>query len=328
MKRNLQGFIAFALTAGVLSAGCSKQQYSLPDESVDFGQSVTYNNKVDVVIMVDNSSSMSQYQNKFANEVPAMLNSLNALGMDYRIVVVTSDMRSGGSGGRFVGSPRVLKKGDSNLSSTLASRVLQGQSGSDLERGLESIRSVLSPTYLNGEGAGFLREDALLAMIAISNEDDYSSGSVDSYADFFETLKPKFKGTTQAWLVNFIGVPNLTSSCTTAPTPGGEFREPGSRWIELADASGGRVEAICDSTLANAVDNVRKRIVEVLTDFHLGRKPKVETIVVKVNGVVVPQSSTNGWEYIEQGYIVRFHGSAVPGADDRISVDFSPAEAL
>lgn len=328
MKRNLQGIIAFTLTIGVLSSGCSKQQYSLPDESIDFGQSVTYNNKVDVVIMVDNSSSMIQYQNKFANEVPGMLNSLNALGMDYRIVVVTSDMRSGGSGGQFVGSPRVLKKGDSNLSGVLSARVKQGQSGSDLERGLQSIVSVLSPDYLANDGVGFFREDALLAIIAVSNEDDYSSGSVADYAEFLEELKPKFKGTTQAWLVNFIGVPNLESSCTTAPTPGGEFREPGSRWIELAGLSGGRVEAICDSTLANAVDNVRKRIVQVLTDFHLGRKPKVETIKVRVNGVEVPKSNVNGWDYIAEGYIVRFYGSAVPGADDKISVDFTPAEAL
>ncbi len=326
MKRNLIGIIAVALMIGVLDTGCSKQQYSLPDESQQFGQTVTYNNKADIVLMVDNSSSMLQYQSKLAAQVPAMINSLNALGMDYRIVVVTTDMRTNGSGGMFVGSPKILTRSTANLASVLSARVNQGETGSDLERGLDSIRSVLQTSYLSNEGAGFFRDDALLAVIALSNEDDYSSGSVADYEAFFDTLKPKFKGTTQAWMVNFIGVPNLASSCST--TLDSTYKEPGSRWIELANYSGGKVEAICDTSLAAAVDNVRKRIVEVLTDYHLSRKPKVETIVVKINGKTIPQSMTNGWEYIPNGYIVRFHGTAVPGATDSISVDFTPAEAL
>ena len=326
MNKKMNGIIALAFMVGVLTVACSKQQYSLPDQSQSFGQAVSYNNKVDMIMMVDNSSSMVQYQDKLAAQVPSMIGALNALGMDYRIVVVTTDMRSGGSGGYFLGSPKVLTAGSADLANVLTARVHQGQTGSDLERGIESIRTVLSPAYLSGPGAGFFRDDALLAIVALSNEDDYSSGSVDEIKNFFETLKPKFKGTTQAWMVNFIGVPNLASSCSTVL--GGEYKEPGLRWIELANASGGQVEAICDNTLAKAVDNVRKRIVETLTDFHLGREPKVESISVKINGQAVPQSTVNGWEYIPAGYIIRFHGSAVPGADDRVTVDFTPAGAM
>lgn len=304
---------------------CGKQEFGVPEQTLDFAQTVTYNNKVDILLMVDNSSSMTQYQNKFSDEVPAMINSLDRLGMDYNFVVVTSDMRTGGSGGRFIGSPRVLKKGTSNLISNLQSRVRQGQTGSDLERGLHSIMDVLSPSYLSGEGAGFLREDAVLAMISLSNEDDYSSVSVSSAIAFLDQLKPKFKGTTQAWVVNFIGVPNLASSCSTSLD--GAYKEPGLRWIELAQNSGGIVQAICDTSLATAVDNVRKRIVQVLTDYYLGRRPKIETILVRKNGVTVPRSNTNGWDFIPEGNIVRFYGDAIPAADDQISVDFSPAEA-
>lgn len=317
--------LVYVVALGALLLGCGKQEFAVPDASIDFASSVTYNNKVDVILMVDNSSSMTQYQNKFADQVPAMLSSLDRLGMDYNFVVVTSDMRSGGSGGMFVGSPKVLKKSTPNLSTLLRARVQQGQTGSDLERGLQSIQSVLSPSYLANEGAGFLREDALLAVIALSNEDDYSSGSVNSHIDFFEALKPKFKGTTQAWLVNFIGVPNLSSSCSTALD--GNYKEPGLRWIDLASYSGGTVQAICDTSLAYAVDNVRKRIVEIMTDYHLGRRPKIETIVVRKNGMLVPQSPTNGWQFLPDTNAVRFYGDAVPGADDKISVDFSPMDA-
>jgi hypothetical protein len=108
----------------------------------------------------------------------------------------------------------------------------------------------------------------------------------------------------------------------------GIYKEPGLKWIDLANASGGLVQPICDTTLAKAVENIRQRIVQVMTDFHIGRKPLLDTIVVKINGQLVPQSSTNGWEYIETGYLIRFHGSAIPGATDKISIDFKPAEAM
>jgi hypothetical protein len=309
----------------LLQLGCSKQSYDLEDQSATFGQQVTYNNKVDLVLMVDNSSSMGLYQQRLASSAGNMISTLNRFGMDYRIVVITSDMRSRGSGGRFVGEPKVLFPSTENLTSTLATRIHQGQGGSDLERGLESLMTVLSPSYLNGEGRGFLREDALLAVIALSNEDDYSSGSVQFYADFLESTKPKLKGRIQQWVVNFIGVPDLASSCSTALD--GIYKEPGLRWIELAQRSGGLVQPICDTDLGKAVSNISQRIVEMLTDFPINGKPKVETIKVRVDGVVVPRSRENGWDYIPELNVIRFFGNFVPGATSRIFVDYELAEA-
>jgi len=308
-----------------LSLGCSKTEYGLPAASNEFGQQVTYKNKVDLVLMVDNSSSMGLYQDRLAASVPVMINSLNGLGMDYNLVVVTTDMRSNGSGGMFVGSPKVLTKNTPNLVNALTARVRQGTGGSDLERGFESIYNVLSPNYLNGDGRGFLREDALLAIIALSNEDDYSSLSVANFASYLDSVKPKLKGTIPQWVVNFIGVPNLSSSCSTALD--GIYKEPGLKWIDLATRSNGRIEPVCDTDLGKAVNNIRQRIVELLTDFRLDMKPEISTIRVFINGTEVPQSSVNGWEYIEAQNLIRFYGSYVPGASDRIVIDYKPKEA-
>lgn len=313
----------------LLLSACNKQQFVVPEESKSFEQAVTYNNKVDIVLMVDNSSSMDIYQNKLANQVPEMLSALDQVGMDYQIVVVTTDMRSTGNGGKFVGTPRVLTNGSANLAAALTARVKQGTGGSDLERGLLSIKTALSPAYLNSAGRGFLRNDALLAVIALSNEDDRSDGDLQDYKTFFEQLKPNMKtafGDTRSWMVNFIGVPSLQSSCSTSLD--GAYKEAGLRWIELANYTGGVVEPICDSSLAQSVVNIRQRIVQVLTDFHLGRAPQPATLAVKINGNVVPESKENGWEYIADGYIIRFHGNAVPAATDKIAVDYQPASAL
>lgn len=318
----MKKIILFALV-GLVSAACSKQSFDMIDEQVDLSQDIQYNNKVDVVVMIDTSSSMDSYQNKLADQTGMMIDELNRSGMDYHIVVVTSDMRSNGTGGKFVGDPKILTNTTAGLKDRLKERIRLGSKGSDQERGLESIRTALSPSYLSGQGAGFLRDDALLAIVALSNEDDYSPEANSSIKAALDRLKPPFSSGVRGWTLSFIGVPDDSSTCSTALD--GQYREPGLRWIDLANTSDGVVAPICDSTLDVAVRNVKKRITQILTDFALGREPVIETIQVTKNGILVPQSTVNGWEYIADGYKVRFHGTAIPGAYDKVLVDFTPA---
>lgn len=303
---------------------CSAQRFDLPQEQQAFGQIVTYNNKVDILFMMDNSSSMLQYQNKFAQQVPAMIDKLNALKLDYHIGITTSDMRSGGTGGDLIGSPNYVTALTPNLTTTLANRVKVGQSGSDLERGLESVRTVLSSSNLQGAHKDFFRADALLVLIFLTNEDDYSTGSASSYIEFLNELKPIYKRGQPSWIANFIGVVSIDADCSTTA----DFKEAGLRYMQLVQASGGRNESICKTSLDQAVNNIRARIVEVMTDFPLERKPVVETITVFVNGVKLPQDDVNGWTYFADGNYIRFNGNAVPASDAEIVIDFKPAEAM
>lgn len=316
------GLSILILTCGSLLA-CSNQNFDLPQEQVAFGQVVTYNNKVDILLMMDNSSSMQQYQDRFALQVPGMLEKLDQLKLDYHIGVTTSDMRSGGTGGLLVGSPNFVSRSTPNMISILQNRVRVGQSGSDLERGLQSIRELLSPNSLQGSAQGFFRDDALLVLIFLTNEDDYSSGSVSSYVEFFNLLKPPMKGNQPSWIANFIGVVSIDADCRTTA----DFKEAGLRYMALADASGGRKESICRSSLDQAIGNIRARIVEVMTDFYLNRKPVIETIKVYVNNREVPRDAVNGWSYDPEKNMIRFNGSSVPTSDAQIVVDFKPAEA-
>lgn len=320
-RQQLKSLFLGSLSVLMLGA-CSKMDFGLPDENQSFSATVTYNNKVDLLIMIDNSSSMLQYQNKFASEVPQMISNLNRLGLDYHISVVTSDMRSGGSGGQFVGTPKVLTSSTPNLVSVLQSRVTQGQNGSDLERGLESIVAVLQPAYLQGAGSGFFRDDALLALMVLTNEDDYSADSTDGVIGFLDALKPPFKGTTKSWIMNFVGVVSIDGDCSTTA----DFKEAGLRYMSLANYSGGVKESICKSSLGAAVSNMKARIVEILSEYPLGRVPRLETLVVKVSGVAIAQDPVNGYTYHADTNVVRFHGTAQPGAYDKVEIYFTPKE--
>lgn len=321
--------ITYLRLAGLVLLGsalmaCSAQRFDLPQEQRAFGQIVTYNSKVDILFMMDNSSSMLQYQNRFALQVPAMIQKLNALKLDYHIGITTSDMRSGGTGGDLIGAPNFVTPATPDLVNVLANRVKVGQTGSDLERGLESVREVLSPSNLRGAHKDFFREDALLVLIFLTNEDDYSAGSTASYVNFLNQLKPVYRNNQPSWIANFIGVVSIDADCKTTA----DFKEAGLRYMALVEASGGRNESICKTSLDQAVNNIRARIVEVMTDFPLDRKPVIETITVFVNGAKLAQDDVNGWSYVADGNFIRFNGAAVPAADAEILIDFKPAEAM
>lgn len=315
------------ILASLMLAACSSPNFGLPEESVNFPQSVSYNNKVDILWIIDNSSSMQQHQERLASQIPELVSTLNSLKMDYHMAVITTTL--GGvanpDGGQFIGSPKFVTSTTPNLVNALSSRMVLGQAGSNNERGLESMNRVLSPSYLANEGKGFLRADALLVVIALSDEDDKSAVSSPAkyYMNFLDSLKAPWVDGSRSWVFNFIGVLSNTSQCRTF----NDYAEPGLTFMDLVKESKGTQQSICNNSLAGAVANIRARIYQILTDFKLQRIPLQDTIVVKINGVVVPRSTTNGWDYIPETNSIRFYGSSVPAADVLISVDFKPAEA-
>lgn len=323
----LGGYVVALASTMMLMACAQDVKFGLPDTSQDFAQNITYNNKVDILWIMDNSSSMAKHQQNLSNAIPGMVSKLNSLKMDYQMAVVTSSM--GGSvpnGGQFIGSPGIITRSTPNVASLLASRLVVGQDGSNDERGLESMATVLSPSYQANAGKGFLRPDALLVVVALSDEDDKSKNGttgIDYYRNFLDSVKAPFADGTRSWVFNFIGILSTTGSCSTTS----DYKEAGLTFMGLVDASGGTKDTLCNSDLTSAVTNIRARVLQILTDFKLSSKPVESTIVVKVNGVVIPRSTSNGWDYIATSRIIRFYGSAVPAADASIKVDFTPAEA-
>lgn len=315
------------LMAAVLMMACSQGvNFEIPPTEDNFAQEITYNNKVDILWIVDNSTSMGAHQNNLSAQVPALVATLNSLKMDYHMAVVTTSMGGANAdGGRFIGSPKYVTNTTPDLVNQVRDRLLRGEKGSDLERGLESMQTALSPSYLANEGKGFLRSDAYLVVIALTDEDDRGAvtNPVAYYASYLDKLKKPWHDGSRSWNFNLIGILPTSKNCTGIT---GHF-EPSSIFIGLVDLTGGIKETICTTSFLSAVANIRARIVQILTDFPLKSKPIVDTLQVYVNGQLVPQNTTNGWAYIEATNVIRFYGSAVPAADAGIRVDFTPAEA-
>jgi hypothetical protein len=317
-----------AVIFAALQTACSNgaaSSFNVDQSSQNFGQKILYNNKVDIVWIVDNSSSMQQHQTRLSQQIPILVSALQNLKMDYHMVAITTSMGADGTGGQFLGAPAVLTSTTPNLQSLLASRILQGETGSNLERGFLSLETALSPAYLANQGAGFLREDALLTVINLSDEDDKSTESAATIANFLDKLKPAVTSGRKSWIFNFIGVLDSSSQCRTF----NDYSEPGLKMMQLVDISGGTKESICSSNLAGAVSNIKARIVQILTDFYLADQPIEATIRVVVNGQLIEKSTTNGWSYFQDGskFVVRFNGTAIPPADADIHITYTATEA-
>ncbi len=161
--------------------------------------------KLDLLFVVDNSSSMLERQQGLAAAMPNLLGALAALpgGLpDLHVGVISSNVGAGisvpapecpqgGDQGTFQSRPecashvsgrqfvRLARDGSGNLTSgatglpaALACLVNLGNTGCGYEHHLASLAFALGGA--NPANVGFLRDDALLAIVILADEDDCS----------------------------------------------------------------------------------------------------------------------------------------------------------
>ena len=304
----------------------SKVSFQLPMASDNFAQDIKYNKKVDILFIVDNTYSMGVVQQSILNQLPYLTKQLQDLDMDYHIgAVTTSVFKDDPLSGKLIGTPKYITNKDKNLNELLKSKIIVGEGGSIIEQGLDAMTLVLSDDYQKTEGEGFLRSDSFLNIIALSNEDDQSTNGWTNYAEFLDKLRPNYADGSKSWAFHFFGVLSFQDNCSSGDW--NYYKSPGFKFLELVNYSKGFSGSLCSNEISKSLTNIKARIIQVLTDYKLEKLPVISSISVSVNDHIVPQDSTDGWQYIEGGNLIRFYGSAIPAANATIKVDFKPREA-
>src|SRR5262249_25020223 len=158
-------------------------------------QPTTGSSKIDILFMVDNSGSMAEEHANVAANAGAFIDLIAATPADFRIALVTTDMFNGPpkpGGGRFwscsttirgcenfpcpaAGNPKILDRNTPNLKDVFAANVCSlGTGGDGFEKGLAAVEAALTPPLIDNENSGFLRNDALLGVVYVSDEEDCS----------------------------------------------------------------------------------------------------------------------------------------------------------
>lgn len=178
-------FVACVVFVGACN-GCDPVDVvpPLPDDQIDvLPQKAAA--KTDVLWVIDNSGSMAAEQQKLAARFGSFFQQLIVSGVDHHTAVVTTDPAEGGALRSFSGVVEgcdrcaVLDRGvscddvDGSCDAAVVFRdlVQPGTDGTSFEQGF--AQAVLA---LDGRNPGFLRDDASLFVIFVSDEDE---GSVD-----------------------------------------------------------------------------------------------------------------------------------------------------
>jgi hypothetical protein len=219
----------------------------------------------------------------------------------------------GGEGGRLFPAngarPRIITADTPDAASVFSANVQVGYCHWD-ELGLEAAYRALSEPLLTSVddprtpehddgNAGFLRDDARLALVFVTDEQDFSPRT----PAFYETHLRALKGNRPSQLrVSAIVGPEDLSTCPSASSSGSRYRE-------LVRATGGVEESICSPDWASSLRNISFGTFGPTLRFPLAEEPgDLTSLRVLVNGLEV----TGGFTYDAVGRAVVFAPDRAP----------------
>ncbi|MFM2160934.1 MAG: hypothetical protein RLZZ383_446, partial [Pseudomonadota bacterium] len=140
-----------------------------------------------------------------------------------------------------------LRSGNDAAAENFAEMVAQGTSGSGLEQGFEAARLALAEPLASGDNAGFVREDANLSILFVSDEEDISPWSVPDYLRAYADAKgpEAYRNRARMNVSAVVGdrAPELAGEPSCASATG--VAEWGARYVAAAAATGGLHDSIC-----------------------------------------------------------------------------------
>jgi hypothetical protein len=268
------------LLAPALSvAGCLGQDYDVIEwDLVD----VFYQNpmeQVDVLLVIDNSESMEHHQAELGRHFEAFLTYFIAADVDYHVAAITTDVFDRGAG---VIQGEIIDARTRDAEETFAEIVAVGIEGSSREMGLEAAYlSFVDPT-LSNENAGFLREDAALSIVFVSNEEDSSWHPVADYVNAFRNVKgQRQRDMFNASSLTAIDMDACDSEQAAASTEG-------TRYVDVALQTGGVVGDLCSDDLESVVVDLSLNTSRLWDVFFLSGIPNPQRIELTLDDDVVP----------------------------------------
>ncbi|MBC7741095.1 MAG: hypothetical protein H7061_02780 [Bdellovibrionaceae bacterium] len=283
-----------------------------PTRRVNYQKTVQVSdNKVDILMVVDDSNSMAPENTRLAAKLHTFVDDLSAAGLDWQMCSTVTRGQDVNNNGilywgasknwvNYVGSPKwILKMGASDPYSIFTNTMQAigaGWAGTDDERGIKAA-------WWSAEYAPYnncYRNDASLAVIMISDEDEssvggdaskvYYSGELQSLEveDLPQAYVTKIKqtfGTDKRFTFNSIIVKPGDTACMTSQDAEGAKSHYGYKYNELSQITGGSVGSICASDYSSNLYYFKDRIVNKLSSIALECAP-VGNITVTITPTI------------------------------------------
>lgn len=252
---------------------------------------------VDIVWIIDNSGSMYPYQNLLGQNMEAFMNIFLTYSPDFQIAFITTDDPT------FRGALIDNHSINPVAESTAAINSI-GIGGSGWEKGLEMLEECI----FSADCGRWIRPDATLIAIFLSDEPDHSSLTVSSLIQNLDTVKPgKF--------IPYAIIGDVPGGCTNYPL----HAQAGLGYHDLVQHYSSQWWSICDNDWGTQLEELAQNI-SLQTVFELDSEdPHIDTIRVWVNG----QLTGTGWVYDEDLNAVVFSYEDAPQPGDSIDIGYS-----
>lgn len=344
MKKHIWVYLGLTILIG-FATGCSEVKFSSepvsslenpdtpvippvdPPDDPPIRQSVkdtfyqqTEKTQVDVLMVVDNSPSMKEEQEKIGQRISSFLGHLN--DVDWHLGLTTTDI----SGGRFSTNGdlmtfsgtnlRVLDKSVPSYNQIFLNSVRRPESdcwtdcGSGDEQPLRA--SILAMDKRDSANHGFFRDNTDLVVVVISDENEMSTGTADATKpqEVISKFNSLWAGTKSLTAYGILILPSDTKCYDDNLASGGNY---GTFVYEFAKATGGLSGSICDNDYGASLSSIGQRVRNLLNSFTL--TADVDAATVKVT---MTPTQAIGWRV--DGRKIVF--DRPPASGTKIEVDY------
>ncbi len=259
----------------------------------------------DILFVVDDSASMDEEQGRLGENFSAFVDVLAGTYADWQIGVITTDPGELG----VLRSP-ILTPDTPDLDTAFNAAVAVGTDGSRDEQGLLTAALAVNPSV----NPGLVRPTSALNVVFVSDEDDHAPDAVDLYLGVLESAA----GTGGFRAHALVG--DLPAGCVS----GTSAADAGTRYLQAVTETDGWSDSICADDYSTLLARVGLDVAGWDTTFYLERVPDPTTLVVLVDGVVIPERAQDGWQYSPGDNAVVFDGNAIPRPGMVIEIDYEP----
>lgn len=215
-------------------------------------------NMVDILLDIDNSGSMADNQESLSKNINLFIRALINQNLDFQFSVTTTDATKEHNGKKVCDDTKLnsafLKKvGSSKFIKNMMNCVMIGTNGSGVEQGLQT-----SSNFLNRYNKTFLRKNSKLSIVIVSDEEDQSENTVESYVSNIQ----KYRSDAKIYSIITKDISHKTGD-----------ESIGTRYMLASSLTGGLNASITDDW-DTTLDTIGSHIAEQFFTFKLKNAPK------------------------------------------------------
>ena len=259
----------------------------------------------DLLLVIDNSSSMGPYQSRLSKTLPDILRHVQ--NTNWRIAVVSSSspcLRKTDAGQAYI-TRQDFDRDPVTADADFQKLIKVGESGNPVERGILMATQAMQETACDAGNIAWLRPDSQRSVLLLTDENNCGSAPNEGCAGlpyekaeyFFDRIG---KGVTVNAMVLTQEPPNVTSDpndpnrdCENSGGYG-ESPNPG-EYLRLVTETGGRFSDICRSDYSTILSQISEDVgKKINAQFELQYPAELSSLDLKIDGKKVKSYNVNG----------------------------------